>query len=128
MSLADTVRKGVALANSITSSLQAEVSHRAWTGKDSFGDPAYATAVTRPALVELKQRKIRTVNGEEVVARAAVTFLHPVPPNGAAGRREPIDPRDEITLPGGFTGPILDTQGLVDPETDRPYLMEVFLG
>ena len=128
MSLADLVRSGVAIAKSVTSDLQADVTLEAWTGSTASGGSTFATAVTLPAIVEMKQRLKKLATGDVVMSRAVVTFLEPVTANGATGRREPIDPRDRITLPDDTTGPILDVEGMVDAETDAPYMSSVFLG
>jgi hypothetical protein len=128
MGLQDLIRSGVATANGITEELQVAVTHEPWVGKDQYGGPVFGTPVSRQALVEMKQRLRRSYTGQEVMQMAAVTFLVPVEPNGAAGRREPIDPRDRITLPDGTTGPILDAAGLADPDTANPYFQVVALG
>lgn len=119
----------MALANTITAPLQVNVTFEAWVGSGDYGtDSLYAEPLALPAIVEMKQQLRRSYSGEEVQQRAVVTFLAPVRPNGAAGRREPIDPRDRITLPDGTTGPILDAQGLADPATGAPYFQVVALG
>ena len=128
MSLADVVRSGIASANKAVKDLQTEVSHSAWIDFDSYGKPVYATAVIRPAIVEYSQRLRRRSDGQLVQQRASIVFTYPITANGAVGRREPIDPRDEIVLPSGYTGPILDILGLVDPKTKAPYMLEVILG
>jgi hypothetical protein len=129
MALDSLVRSGIALAKSITASLQAEVEHTPWVGNDDYGTNSGAgTPTMRPALVEMRQRLRRDATGKEVMQRATVTFLGPVPPNGATGRREPIDPRDRIVLPDGTTGPILDVSGLADPSTSGHYMLTVALG
>jgi hypothetical protein len=130
MSLADVVRSGISIANTVTEDgeLQLDVTLEAWTGSDAHGAPTYATAVSIPAIVEMKNRLVKLKNGEVVASRAQVTFLRPVTANGATGRREPIDPRDKITLPDGETGPILDVEGLFDSSTNAPYMLSVFLG
>lgn len=128
MGLADTIRAAVATANAITGDLQVVVKHSAWVGVDGFSKPSFAKAVERPALVEFNQRMVRQVNGQEVLQVARVMFLEPIHPNGADGRREPIDPRDKIVLPNGFVGPILEVSGFVDSGTDRPFFYEVALG
>ena len=128
MGLDSVVRSVVATANSVTASLQATVQHAAWTGNQQDGTDSFATAVPLQALVEFKQRLRRLPTGREVLQQAELTFIGPVTANGASGRREPIDPRDQITLPNGYTGPILDVQGLVDPSTSAPYLVQVVLG
>jgi hypothetical protein len=128
MGLADTIRNAIATANAITSDLQVTVRHRAWTGTDAYSKPVYATAIHRPAIVDFRQRLRRDLNGQEVVQVASVMFLEPILPNGATGRREPVDPRDELTLPNGYTGPIIDVGGFVDAGTDAPFLIEIGLG
>lgn len=128
MSLDAIVRAGLATAKKITADLQVDVTHAAWTGVDGYALPTFASAITRKAIVERRQRIIRTTSGETVMSRATVLFLEPIKKNGASGRTEPIDPRDVITLPDGTTGPIVDVNGLMDPTTDRPYYAEVFIG
>lgn len=125
--LADVVRAGVAAAHTITQSLQADVSLARYTGQDAFGAVTYAAAADYPALVEYKVRLHETASGKLVQTRAKVTFLTVIPPNGAANRTEPIDSRDRIVLPDGTTGPIVDVEGLVNPDTERPYLVECWI-
>lgn len=131
MGLGSILRSGVAIADSVTGGtdgVQVSITHRAWTGRDGYNKPTYGSSVTRKAVMKSVQRMIRTTGGQEVQARAALTFLAPITANGASGRREPIDPRDLITLPDGTTGPILDIQGTVDPDTSQPFALRVFLG
>lgn len=128
MGLADVVRSGVALADTVTTDLQAAVTHKAWTGRDVDRKPTYAAGVSRLAIVERRQRLIRTATGEQILSRHRIAFLRPIAANGAATRREPIDPRDVLTLPDGDTGPILEVTGVVDPSTGAPYYAEVWLG
>ncbi len=120
-----TVRDGVATADSITTSLQVNIRHYAWIGANDRGGPLYASPVTIKAIVDMRPRLRRTSDGTEVMQRCQVTIPRPIRPNGAAGRREPIDPRDKIVLPDGFTGPILDIEGPVDPVTNRPYISDI---
>jgi hypothetical protein len=54
--------------------------------------------------------------------------LTPVAANGTTGRREPIDPRDRLTLPDGAVGNILAVEGLGDPDTNHNYFYQVYLG
>jgi len=126
MGLADVVRSAVAIADSVTASLQTDVTHEAWIDDDRFGKPTYADPVTRKALVSQVQKLVRTADDRTVVAKTKVSFLRPIPAQGASGRAEPLDPRDKITLPDGTTGPLLAVEGMVDPGTDRPYLLECF--
>lgn len=118
MSLADTVRKAVALANSITADLQDTVTHRVFTGIDEYGAPSYASPKTYTALVERKLRMVRLTNGRTEQSRATITFLRPTA----------IDTRDRLTLSDGTTGQILETEGLMDPSTDATFMTVVHLG
>lgn len=128
--MADVIRSGVAIADSITTSIQGDVIHEAWIGiKDKKGSAKFAAPVSRRALIEKSQTIITNEKGETVKRTAKVTFLRVVEPNGAEGRSEPVDERDRITLPDGLTGPILTVKGgVLDPATGRPYLVEVQLG
>lgn len=129
MGLQSLVSAGVAIASSLTASLRVTVTHEAWTGTSgNYATPTYATGVSRTALVEMNPTLTRLPDGTEVMARATVTFLDPISAQGASGRREPIDPRDKITLHDGTTGPILSVSGLANPDTNLPYLLVVTLG
>jgi hypothetical protein len=128
MGFDDLVRDGIALAKTLTADLQDNITLQRWTGTDGYNKPTYADPVTHEVLIEHKMRQHRLPTGEIVQTRAKVTWLHPLTAHGAAKRKEPIDPRDKITLPDGRTGPILDVQGLVDPATGYPYMPEVYLG
>lgn len=130
MSLADIVKAGIAVANTVTENgeLQDEVSIAAWTGYASNGTPTFASTVSIPALIELKVQRIKLPNGDLVNSIAKVTFLRPITANGATGRREPIDPRDDITLPDGTVGRALQTEGLVNEQTGAPFMLQVWLG
>lgn len=125
---ADLVRSGVALADSLTTTLQPSVTHEAWTGNDGEGGYTYATGVSRAALVERKQKMVRSSTGEEVMSTHVVTFLRPIAAQGTSGRQEPIDPRDRITLPDGTRSSILSINAFIDKDTGRGYLHEVYLG
>jgi len=120
MGLDDVVRRNVAVADRLTTTLQSTVTHYAFSSETDEGVRAYdpTTGTKRLAVVRFQQRKFRTVAGEEVVSRAKVLFVRPLT----------IDARDKIVLPDGTTGPILDMQGTVDPETGEPYATTIWLG
>ena len=123
------IRKGVALADKMTDSLQCNVQHFAWIGNNDYGGPDYETSpVIRRGIVEEKEYLRRLPDGQEVTQKASITFPRPIAANGAADRREPIDPRDKLVLPSGYTGPILGVFGVVDPSTQQPYSFEVIMG
>jgi len=125
VALNDIVRSAVAIAEKVTSSLLAPVSVAAWIGDDAYDVPQFAQPVVHQAIVEQKAAAVRTLTGEQVMTRVQVTFLHPIVPNGALDRVEPIDPRDRIVLPDGTTGAIILTEGMVNPTTGGPYLLQV---
>lgn len=92
--------------------LLVDVVHEPWIGlADDYGKPEYDDPVVLKGLVQEGTRQIRDAVGERITTRACITFFEPVPPNGAEGRREPIDPRDRFTLPSGYTGPIVENVG-----------------
>ena len=128
MGFEDVIRTGVATAASVTASLQVVVQHASWIGVRGQGEPLFTAFIGRRALVEQKASSLRNASGETVVSRAKLTLLDPIVRQGADGRREAIDPRDLFILPDGTTGPILAVNGLLDPSTGLPYLLEVYLG
>lgn len=133
MSLADIVRTAVSIAESITKSgeLQESFTLQRWNGDDSYGKPTYAAALTLDGIVDHSARRIRTDAGAETIATATITVLKPfkkLTPT-VTGREEPVDKRDKITLASGKSGPILLTNtGLADPDTERPYVVQILLG
>lgn len=128
MAFDDLIRSGVALAHTLTASLQDTVTLAAWTGQNAFGDKTYASPVSYSAIIEHKQRYRQTATGQVVLTQTSVQFLEPIIVNGAAGRTEPIDTRDILTLPDGSTAPIVAVEGVVDPDANSPYAPMVWLG
>ena len=128
MSLLRALQAGVAVADTVTKSLQAKVVYRllldAGSGK---AERVYADPVELPAIVDRKQQSVRTASGEMSVSRSSVLFLDIealVRATGGSG----VGMFDTITLPDGTTGPILDIKGFVDRSTGHPISTEVFLG
>lgn len=134
MSLATTLKKGVALANKLTKSLQVTVIHKRWTGIDSDGEDIVDSGVNLSALVEFKTKFLRRTGGQqyntagEEIQQAVITIIGPVTDFVAEGRTNPIDVRDQFILPDGSSGPVLHVEGVVDPSTDSPYTYKVSLG
>ena len=118
MSLATILQNGISVANTVTESLQATVTHAAFSSKDGYGKFTYATGVARKCIVERRQKYVRTNEGQEKLSLAKLTFIEPVT----------IDERDKITLPDSTVMPILKIDGVVDPTTNAPYMVEVELG
>ena len=128
MGLNSLIRSSVSIADNVTKTLQSTVLHSAWIGYGSYAEPLYSTTISRKALVEYKQRMYTMGNGQEIVQKAVITFVGPIEANGAIDRQEPLDSRDKITLPSGYTGPILSVEGVVDPSTNQPYMFVVVMG
>lgn len=125
---ADIIRNAVAIANTLTGSLQCVVSHYAWISDNADSIPQYAAVVPRNALVTYKTEARKDATGGENIQSATVEFFAPIENNGAANRQEPIDPRDKIVLPDGTWGPIVSVDGPIDPSTSHPFLYRVTLG
>lgn len=128
MGLQDILRNAVATINDVTSDLQATITLSRWTGQDVYGAPTYAAAVSYTAIVDMREQQKRNESGQLVMLRALVILVQPLTANGAANRREPIDPRDKITLPDGSTGPIVGSAGIIDSGTNKPYFHEIWIG
>lgn len=128
MGLDSIIRSGIALADKVVTILQDTITIAPWTGSDSQGGPTYGTPVSMLAIVEEKQFLRRLGNGQEVTQKAQVTIPRPIADNGTANRREPVDPRDLVVLPSGYNGPILDVNGVTDPQTHNPYMFVIILG
>lgn len=128
MSLRNVLVAAIKTADSVLKSDQATVQHSAWTGQDLYGTDTFAAPVSRLAIVDLTRRPLKTEEGKLLMTMATITFLAPIPDNGASGRKEPIDNRDKIVLADGSTGPIISVGGPLDPVTNRPYLNTVMLG
>lgn len=127
MSLLDTIRQGVKIANSVTRPLQPYVMYERSLGDNGFGTNSYASPVQLHAIVDWKQKHLRTQGGELTVSRASVQFLD-ISEVVAATDGNGIDDDDKITLPDGTTGPIIDMAGFIDAGTGHPFATEVFLG
>jgi len=129
MGLADVIRSGVAVINSVTSDLQVTVQHYAWTGNNDDGESTYDTVVNLSAIVQYGKSITLVKEGRELIIKGtSVTVVGPITDNGASNRQEPVDPRDRLVLPDGTSGTIVDIKGVADPSTSAQYIYEVFLG
>ena len=127
MSLLDVVRVGVKVADGITKPLQATITYRRYGGEDAYGEKVLGSAVSMKAVVDWKQRQVRTQAGILSVSRASVLFLDTAQLLSVTNNQG-INDEDQITLPDGTTGPILDMSGFIDAGTGVPVATEVFLG
>lgn len=122
MGLADIVRAGVAVADSVTATLQVTVTHYVFTeaSVDAYGKITWGTGHGRKAIVENKRRLVRGPDGHDVLSSHVVTFP----------RQVDVDPRDKIVFPDGTTGPILNVEGVLDAgyTNGKRFLTQVWLG
>jgi hypothetical protein len=109
--LGDLVR---AVIKPTVADLLVDVVHKA-EGDPTVTGPTF-TSVTRQALYERKQQRIRLLDGTTKVAIGTLTFLDPVTVNAG----------DQFTLPDGTQGYVLDTGGLETPEGSP--VTQVWLG
>lgn len=137
LNLQKLITSGIKTADRLTGGpkgAQCELPYRAWVGQDEWGKPVYDPPSDQDsssifALVEQKlESRLDTATGRVIETKAKLTILKPVPPNGAGGRIEPIDPRDLILLPDGTSGPIYLPQGMTNPGTGQPFMLEVWIG
>ena len=131
MAIVDRIRNGVAKINTKTASLQATVQHVAFLSEDGKGKKAYAAPVPIQALVQPKVKQYHTHSGKLVQTLAILTILEPVTPNGAAGRTEPIDPRDIFILDNGVSSPQIESDSALEDAglgNMTPFLNIVTLG
>jgi hypothetical protein len=127
----DIIRKGVVTAHKLLGAIEEEITIERWTADTDQGKHVYAAPLKLDALVVHATKRLGFDTGMEIIATTTIVILTPIKKLSpvVTGREEPIDERDKITLSSGKTGPILQTEGgLTDPKTNRPYLMQVYLG
>ena len=109
--LADLVRFAI---KPVVADLLVDVTHKS-EGAPTVTGPSFSS-VTRQALYERKQQRLRMLDGTTKLAVGTLTFLDPV--TVLAG--------DQFVLPDGSTGYVLDAGGLETPEGSP--VTQVFLG
>lgn len=128
MSLLDVLRKGVKIADDITKPLQGTVMYSRYISEDGYGNKTYSPEnVPMKAIIDWRQRQVRTLSGVLSVSRATVMFLS-ITQIVVVTSGEGINDQDRIILPDGTTGPILDMSGFIDAQTGHPIATEVYLG
>ncbi len=111
------IRKGVAIADRATASIQAKVTVEAYTGVDDNSQPQYGTGVVVDGIVEDVSIVIKRAGGEDAVAVAKMLV-----PRSLA-----INVLDRVTMPDGRITYVIATKGPTDPKTSKPYLRDVWL-
>lgn len=129
MSILDSLRFGVELANKITrkGKIQATVMYEREISADPYGTKIYVAAMPLHAIVDFTAHQVRTREGTVTVTRATIDLLD-IKEVVAATDGEGIGNDDRFTLPDGDTGPILDIRGFVDAGTTHPIATTVMLG
>ena|SRR5580765_3712959 len=127
MSLLDTLRAGVAVADGVTKSVQTTVSVERYAGSDGYGSDYWFDPVFMKASCDWKQSTVPSADGILVAARVTVTFTD-IKEMQLKTEGKGIGQYDKITLPDGTTGPILGMEGFVDAGTTKPLATDVHLG
>lgn len=131
MSFADDIRDGIATIHGEIASAEIPVTFEAWIGQTSDGDDDYADPVVLTAFVMQTNKKIWSRDGRLVDTQAYILFTVPIAdtaPTSPATRNNPVDPKDKFTLSNGMTGPTILGKGPIDSATERPYMLEVYIG
>lgn len=118
MGLDAIVRSAVAIADSVTTSLQATVQHYRYSEAtvDDSGEIAWGTPRTVRCVVENNRVQGRDKEGRDVTSSVQLTFPRPTV----------ISPLDRFVLPDGYSGsPIQRAGSVVDPSTNAEYIKEV---
>jgi hypothetical protein len=122
----DGVTKGLNLQTSFT--------FRRYSSSDGYGAESYGTSTTLMAVLEFKQRSVRTATGEMAQSTATLTLVDPAaviaatPAVTGGGKLGWVFTKDEITLPNGTKPPILNVGGFVDGGGGNLIPTEVYLG
>ncbi len=124
------------IVDSVTASLklQATVTFARYLRSDGYGVKTYGTPVVLAAVVEKKQKSIRTLEGELTMSTAVVTFVNlpaliaATPEVAGVSKLGYVYAQDLITLPDGLSPPILNLGGFVDGGSGFSIPTEVYLG
>ena len=123
-------------ADKITKSLklQTTVTFYRYRAGDGYGSETYGSAVSLSAVVEYKQRSIKTQSGEMAQSVATLTLLDlpalvaATPAVTGGGKAGWVFVKDQIVLPDSSKPPILNVGGFVDGGSGNLIPTEVYLG
>lgn len=129
MSLLNALRAGVKVANSVTKKgkLQSTLMYSQMTSSSVSGKKIYAAAVPLLAIIEKKQRNVKSLQGEVTVSSTTVLFLDVAALIAATGGLG-IQQYDKLVMPDRTTGRIMNFGGFMDSGTTLPVATEVYLG
>lgn len=127
MGLGAIISSAVEAVRAATESDQVDVVHRPQQEADALGAGTSEGPLVRQALVQEGERIHHLDDGRQVTTHARIVFFP-----AADGEAPPeIGPFDELVLPSGYTGPIVEIpEGprLTNPATGAPYSRTVWLG
>lgn len=107
----------MAILDDFADMLPHDITWRKRTGQDAYGKPTYAAAVAFKARVDYRRRNFMNPSGQMVETRGEVIV----------GGTPPIEPVDEVTIPGGDIPQIMDAY-VVDDIEGVPYYTHVIFG
>lgn len=130
LNLPKLISNAVSIADGMTKSLQVSVQRHVWVGNNEWGNPIYSVTVDEfKAIYEKKaESKFDLATGAVIQTQGKLLIMEPIEANGTEGRIEPIDNRDLLILPDGTSGPIFKPEGLYNPEANKPFLIELWIG
>ena len=116
--------QAVQAASTWSASLRLPVVHRARREADELGARELEDPETLSALVQEGEQKLSTGDGRQVTISALLTIF----PTVVGAAPPTIGMADELTLPSGYSAPILKVaDGLANPYTGEPYARIVWL-
>lgn len=129
---------GIKIADGLIPGLKGDCILKQFIGSDANGDLIHTDGVDgRPNPIPFKAivdytNKVTIRNAQMISISATLTILETIPFNNTLTdppRKNPIDPRDEIILPDGSTGPIISAPGSVhNPRTGTGFIQVVEIG
>jgi hypothetical protein len=127
VSLLDTLRTAVKIADKVTKPVQSTVSYERYVSSTDDGTITRAAAVPLRAIVDWRKTQVRTSTGVLSTTRPQVMFLD-IAALVAATAGNGVSDHDKITLQDGMTGPVINLSGFIDAGTGKPIATECFLG
>jgi len=130
MALNDDIAEGIATIREELLSTMPLVTHRAWRGQTYDGVASYKNTQYH-AIVEDKQKIVRTFSGTEEVSNHYIGILEPITPVAATSphvRTNPVDVNDRFILPSGLEVSVMAVDGFINAGTGLPYYSQVYCG
>jgi len=106
MGLKEVIENGVATIKSVTTDLQATITHKPCTGFDASMNRNYGASATYNVIIVHKQKMVRAENGKEQLSKSQIIFLESVT----------LTMEDEITLPDGSQPQLMSIDGVAKPD------------